>query len=182
MKILQLISTEKDQLNVLLYHASRSENVRKSRRNSQLIFGTIMLLLSLLFAVFERRMGIMFFTLSTIAFIFFPVYLGWYYKRNFTKLIKSNEYRAQVGIQYNITFEQQSVLVQSPQGETRYLCDNFDYISETRDSFYIRLKTGALLIFPKNQIIKIRELKNYFKTICSAYRINFIDDNRWYWK
>lgn len=182
MEMLQLISTEKDQLNVLLYQASRSENFRKSRRNSRLIFGTIMLLLGMLFAVFERKMGIIFFTLSTIAFIFFPVYLGWYYKRNFTKLIKSDEYRAQTGSQYNITFEQQSVLVQSPIGETRYLCDNFDYISETGDSFYIRLKTGALLIFPKNQIIDIRELKNYFKTICSTYGINFIDDNRWHWR
>lgn len=63
--------------------------------------------------------------------------------------------------------------------ESKCLYTNFEYIAETQENIFIKLKTETFLTFPKDQIDN--ELKNYLKDLCSRYQIEYIEEN-WVWK
>ncbi|WP_425321070.1 YcxB family protein [Epilithonimonas arachidiradicis] len=79
-------------------------------------------------------------------------------------------------------FNEDNIEVINSKAETKYLHQNFDYISETHDNFFIKLKTISMLTFPKNQIENSNELRDYFQKLCAQIKIEYIDDKNWTWK
>ena len=182
MKEIILILTEKNILDSLLYSVTKSNQFKKSRKTGRLLFGAIFLLLTLIFLVLNKFIAGLTFVVGVIIFVLFPQYLKIYYKKHFTKLSKSNENKKLLGLEYRITFKEEYIEIRSLIGESKLLYNSFDYISETKENIFIKLKTAVLLTFPKNQINNISELKNYFETICAQYKIEYLDDENWTWK
>lgn len=182
METLKLTVNEKDTLDSILYYASKSEQIKKARRNSRLIFIGIIILLSILFLAFDKSISIAFIVVGVIGYIFFPQYLKWYYKKHFSKTIQAHEYRSLVGLENSIIFNEDNIEVKNSKAETKYLHQNFDYISETHDNFFIKLKTISILTFPKNQIKNSNALRDYFQKLCAQIKIEYIDDKNWTWK
>jgi len=80
MKELQLTLSEQDQLDALLFSMSKSPQIIKARKKSRFMFMLLMLILAIPFFYYERQLAILIIGVSIIAFLFFPKYLGIYYK------------------------------------------------------------------------------------------------------
>lgn len=87
-----------------------------------------------------------------------------------------------MGLESVITLNENFIEIKNSQSETKYLPENFEYISETRDNFFIKLKSGIFLTFAKNQIKNQEALRNYFQQRCEKSSIAYIDDQNWTWK
>ncbi|SEQ84146.1 YcxB family protein [Epilithonimonas lactis] len=179
MKEIVLTLTEKNILDSLLYSASKSDPIKKSRKTTRILFGVIMLLLTLLFLFSNKLIAGVTFIVGSIAFLLFPQYLKIYYKKFFTKLSRSDEQKKLIGLEYKMTFQDHYLETKNNFVESKCLYTNFEYIAETQENIFIKLKTETFLTFPKDQIDN--ELKNYLKDLCSRYQIEYIEEN-WVWK
>lgn len=80
MDTILLTLSEKDGINMALYVASKSAQVKKSRKRAWFAFGVFILLLSLVFFSFGKLFGSLILALGTVVFILFPTYLRIYSK------------------------------------------------------------------------------------------------------
>lgn len=174
--------TEKAFIDVLLYSISLSDNFKKSRKTSKFLLCSIMLLLGLLFISFDKIISIVFFTISLLAFLFLQKYLRLYYKKYFTNLVKSEEYRNRIGQSYETTFSDDFIEMKNESVEVKHNIKSFQYISETSEYFYIKLNIGDFLIFPKQQIPNIELFKDYLNHICINHNLNYEQEMDWKWK
>ncbi|MFP3596954.1 YcxB family protein [Chryseobacterium sp. SIMBA_029] len=177
-----LTLTEKNILDSLLYSASKSDPLKKSRKMGRILFGVIFLLLTLIFLFLNKFIAGVVFVVAAITFILFPQYLKIYYKKYFTKLSKSQENKKLIGLEYRTTLSEDYLESNNIYGESKFFYSNFEYISETKENFFIKLKTQVFIMFPKSQIEKINELKHYFQEVCTRYQIEYINDENWVWR
>ncbi len=182
MKELQLILSEQDQLDALLFSMSKSPQIAKARKKSRFMFMLLMLILAVPFFYYERQLAILIIVVSIIAFLFFPKYLGIYYKRYFTKYVKSPEFQNRIGILHTISFEDNYLQIKSTQMESKYQYDQFEYISETTFAFFIKLKMSDQLFFPKQQIEDIAEFKAFLVELSQRLHIAYQEELDWKWK
>lgn len=125
-----------------LFSMSKSPQIVKARKKSKFMFMLLMLILSIPFFYYERQLAILIIVVSAIAFLFFPKYLGIYYKRYFTKYVKSPEFQNRVGILHTISFEGNYLRIKSTQMESKYQYDEFEYMTETAFAFFYQTKNG----------------------------------------
>ncbi|KPH13381.1 YcxB family protein [Chryseobacterium sp. ERMR1:04] len=177
-----LTLTEKNILDSLLYSASKSDPLKKSRKTGRILFGAIFLLLTLIFLFLNKFIAGVTFVVASITFFLFPQYLRIYYRKYFTKLSKSEENKKLIGLEYRVTFKDNYLETKNTYGESKFFYSNFEYISETKENFFIKLKTQIIIMFPKSQIENINELKSYFQEVCSRDQIEYINDENWVWK
>ncbi|MFD2942145.1 YcxB family protein [Flavobacterium notoginsengisoli] len=182
MENIRLTFHNKVALDLLLYHASKSESLNKSRTKSRLVFISIIALLSALFIQLSPLISVCFIILGSIVFIFFPKYLAYYYKKHFSKLIKTETFKNRLGQTFEICFTDAFIEIKNPKVETKYNISNFEYVAETAEYFFIKLKVGDFLIYPKAQITNVETLKEYFKKVCIDYNIDYKNELNWKWK
>ncbi|WP_091489807.1 hypothetical protein [Flavobacterium phragmitis] len=120
--------------------------------------------------------------LGVISFIVFPQYLGYYYKKHFSKIIKTEDYKNRIDQSFNISFNNEFIEVKNNHIQAKHNVGNFEYISETNEYFFIKLKAGDFLAYPKEQINDFDTLKTYFKNICTKNKIEYKNEYGWKWK
>lgn len=175
--------TEKIYLDVLLYNMSKSKIFKNSRKTSLYLLCSIMFLLGLLFIILKNPfISIFFIVLGLVIFMLFPKYLGFYYKRFFSNMVKSEEYRNRVRQFFEAGFYENSIEMKNESVEVKHNINSFEYITETSDYFYIKLNIGDFLIFPKEQIPNIEIFKNYLNHICIIHNLNYEQEMNWKWK
>ncbi|PUV23375.1 YcxB family protein [Sphingobacterium athyrii] len=182
MKELQLTLSEHDQLNALLFSMSKSPQIIKARKRSRILFILLMLILAIPFFYYEPLLAILIIVVSVVAFLFFPKYLGIYYKRYFSKYVKSPEFQNRIGIPHTITFEDNYLQIKSTQMESKYQYDQFEYMTETAFAFFIKLKMADQLFFPKQQIKDTAEFKAFLTELSQRLHIAYQEELDWRWK
>ncbi len=182
MNEITLVFTEKNILDNLLYTASKSDQLKKSRKTGRLLFAVFIVLFSLILLAINKLIAGLTFVVGIIIFLLFPQYLKLYYKKYLIKTSKSGENKKLVNLEYKITLKDDCIESKNTMGESKYLHNGFEYISETEENIFIKLNTPMFLVFPKNQIDNIEELKNYFEAICNKHNIEYIDEKNWVWK
>lgn len=182
MKELQLTLSEQDQLDALLFSMSKSPQITKVRKKVRILFMLLMLILAVPFFYYEPQLAILIIVVSAIAFLFFPKYLGIYYKRYFTKYVKIPEFQNRIGVLHTIGFEDNYLLIKSAQMESKYQFNQFEYITETAFAFFIKLKMSDQLFFPKQQIEDIAGFKTFLTALCQRLHIAYQEELDWKWK
>lgn len=181
MENISLIINEKVLLDAMLYTVSKSEQFKKSRKTARLIFAAIILLIGAILTFFSRLIGIATFITGGIVFIFFPKYLAFYYQRYFARVLKSKEYTSRLGQLYDISFGEEYIEMKNPQTVIKHSFGNFEYITETSENFFIKLKAGDFLIYPKAQLKDNNSIKTYFKNVCTNLNIAYYEEYDWKW-
>jgi len=182
MNKISLISDEKVILDATLYTASKSEQLASARKKGRLIFALIIILLGVLFVAVDKRIALLSIGVGAVAFFILPRYLSIYYKRYFTKLVKSDENQKRQGQSFDIYFNDTFIEIKTALLETKYSFENFEYIAETSENIFIKLKLGEFLTFPKSQLQDVDEIRNYFRRICDTRKIDYKEELDWQWK
>ncbi len=182
MKELQLTLSEQDQFDALLFSMSKSPQITKARKKVRILFMLLMLILAIPFFYYEPQLAILIIVVSIITFLFFPKYLGIYYKRYFTKYVKSPEFQNRIGVLHTISFDDNYLQIKSAQMESKYQYDQFEYMTETTFAFFIKLKMADQLFFPKQQIEDTAEFKTFLIQLSQLLHIAYQEELDWKWK
>lgn len=181
MENIRLTLNEKVLLDAMLYQASKSDQLKKSRKTARMLFAVIIVLAGGLLMYSWPLIGLMVLIIGAVFFIFFPKYLAFYYKRYMARAVKSSDYKNRVGQFYDISFGDEYMEIKNDQMEAKYYFSNFEYITETSEHFFIKLKGADFLIFPKAQIQAYPALKTFFKNICTNQGIAYCEEYDWQW-
>ena len=183
---LQYKLTETDFLQYHLFQASYSDRIKRQRRKSWLLLSIGFLSLSFIFYVsgktgIARTMTYYFLILGLLVLFFYPLYQRGYYKKYYIKYI-ADSHKNSIGQICNVSFLDDIIETKDITGEYKINLSVIENVSETKDHFYLKMKTGGYFIIPKSQLANVNDLKVYLKQLCDRLSIRFIDDTNWRWK
>jgi hypothetical protein len=180
--ILTYTLDENDFLQHQLFAVTKSKRIKQQRRKSWLGISVTFLLLSLMFYQSENNIMACYFLLFGLTSVFFyPLYQKRHYKNHYQKYI-IDAYKNRFGQLVNIELKNESIEINDITGETKINLQNIQNITETKDYFYLEVKTGGHLIIPKSQIANVDSLRELLKELCNKLSIEFISDLDWKWK
>jgi hypothetical protein len=181
MYTITLIQTEKAGVESWLYASSNSPAFHKTVRLSRIILVLFVILMAGLFLAFNKMISLAFIIVGGIACLIFPRFQRWYYKNYTTRLLRSNEYKNQIGQQYTIQFHEKHLEITGASTVVKHTFENFAGVNETSEYIFIKLIVGHYLVFPKDQLVDINDFRNYLKSLCAAYNITYTPDDKWVW-
>ena len=82
----------------------------------------------------------------------------------------------------NLIFDEDQIKISTTDSIEIFNFSDFKIISETRDYFFINLKTNKGIIIPKSHITDVELLRNKVTTITEKIGIKFISELDWKWK
>ncbi|OCA72539.1 hypothetical protein BBI01_10510 [Chryseobacterium artocarpi] len=169
MNTMKLSFNEKIMLDSLLYEASKSEEIQQSKKTSRLIFAGMIAVIGLFLMIFNLVLGGSIFLVGGLFFLIYPKYAGYYYKKFYTTVAQGEQFKSSDNNTYDVEFNKEYILMKNTQLEAKHHTDHFEWLSETKENFFIKLNSGSYLIFPKQQVPDIEWLRNYFKEIKIPY-------------
>ena len=168
---------EQDFIDFQLYTASKSESIRRKKRNGWigLTLGSAVLGIWC-FWVDARSMAIYFGLVAVLVLLFYPTYFMWRYKRHYEKYINTN-YKGRFGETVIAEIHPDHIFTKDRTGEGKIYLSGIDHISETPKHLFASISSGMSLIFPKENI-NSQQLKEEF----AAAKIPIHDELDWKWK
>ncbi len=173
---------ENDYLQHQLYTASKTERIKKQRRNSWLFVSLTFVIVSLLsFQNEDKFASYVPIILGIISFIFYPIYLRSYYKKHYHKFIKDT-YKNRFGENSVVQFFENEVLTNDSDTESRVKYSAFEEFNEIGDYIFLKLKSSGSFVIPKLKIENLEELKMELNNIAKKYNIKQNVELDWKWK
>ncbi len=173
---------ENDFLQYQLYIASKTDSIKKQRKNTWLIFSGSFLLLSFMFYQSGNTFLTYYFLFfGIIVACFYPTFQKWYHRNHYRKYIVEN-YKNKLGDTGRITFKDDIIEIVERAGEFKIKLTEIENTTEIADYFFIKMNSGGHLILPKNQLDNIDNVRNGFKQICNKLSVSFIEELNWRWK
>lgn len=174
--------TENDYLQQQLYLASKGEYWKKRRKTVTMAIIVLLLIIGgTKFLITKDVTNIYIFgVLILICGCFFSVYVKWADRVNFKKCVDST-FLKKCGIIIIFKFEEDSIITSTFISDVKFKFSGFENISETRDYFFITLKTDENIMIPKSHIADVESLRNKLISITENLNINFISELNWKW-
>ncbi len=171
--------TKEDFLAYQLYTSSRSDRIRKRRLRSRFIVPILYLLIALAFMFRYQQVGvgIGWILIALIWYFCYPLYARWRYERHYVKHIEEN-YQNRIDREVELEFDHEALYGVDSGSKIKVDVNEIDVLIETKDHFFIRLKTNSSFILPKSAISDHSELKEHFTTL----GVNIMDETKWVWK
>ncbi|WP_250254286.1 hypothetical protein [Chryseobacterium sp. Marseille-Q3244] len=182
MNRMTLSFNEKTMLDSLLYEASKSDEVKQSKRVSGYVFAGMIAVIGLFMMLFEPILGVAILIVGGLFYLIYPKFASRYYKRYYTTIALGEQYKSSEANTFDVEFNKEYILIKNAQLEVKHAIAHFEWISETGENFFINMNAGNYLIFPKKQVHNLIELKNYFHEICSDQKIPYHEELNWEWK
>lgn len=182
MNTMTLSFNEKIMLDSLLYEASKSEEVKQSKKISGYVFAGVIAIIGLLMMFFEPLLGGAILLVGGLFYLIYPKFASHYYKRYYTTIALGDQYKSRESNTFEVEFNKEFILMKNNQLEAKHSVSNFEWVSETMENFFIKVNTGSYLIFPKTQVHDLMELKNYFHSICTDQKIPYHEELNWKWE
>jgi len=165
---------EQDFLDFQLYTASKSESIRRKKRNAWIGLTVAGLVLAFLFQE-DGMLGIYFLVASVVTLLFYPTYFKWRYKRHYENHIKQS-HKNRFGESVIMEIHPDHIFTKDSTGEGKIYLSAIDQINETSKHFFVKISSGMTLIFPKKNIDN-EQLKEEFK----ALKIPIHEELDWKW-
>lgn len=166
---------EEDFVGFQLYTASKSESIRRKKRNGWIGLTISALILALL--LWEHGgLGIYFLIVAVITLLFYPKYFMWRYKRHYENYVKKS-HKNRFGEKVRIEIHPDHIFTKDRTGEGKIYLSAIDQINETSKYFFVQISSGMTLIFPKENI-NSEQLKEKFDTL----KIPIHEELNWKWK
>ncbi|MCS4304056.1 hypothetical protein [Chryseobacterium sp. BIGb0232] len=182
MNTMTLSFNEKIMLDSLLYEASKSDEVKQSKKVSGYVFAGMIAVIGLLMMFFEPILGIAILIVGGLFYLIYPKFASRYYKRYYTTIALGDQYKSSEANTFNVEFNKEYILIKNTQLEAKHSITHFEWISETGENFFIKMNAGNYLIFPKAQVSDPVWLKNYFHSICAEQNIPYHEELTWKWE
>ncbi|GAA4464304.1 hypothetical protein GCM10023093_14360 [Nemorincola caseinilytica] len=172
--------TEDDSLTYQLYFASRSERIRKKRRNAKIRFPIIMAIV----IAYTIAMG--HYTLAGIYAVFAVAYVIWYtwyeprhYRKHYLSFVRENARPDELPV--SMTFGPDEATQDTATSHATLHYSTFEEIAELPGQILLRMGTQAIII-PKDQVPDAAALTSLLKDIATRHSIPYVDDRTWVWK
>lgn len=168
---------EGDFLEYQLFTVSKSDRMQKKKRNSRLFLTLGALGIAVYFyAIGTVGMAFNFGLIALLTSLFYPKYYKWRYKKHFSSFIRTN-YTSRFNELSSIEITSSQIIAKDPSGEGRVQISEVEKVSETKDHFFLLIKSGDSLIIPKKQIANTSDLKADFR----RHNILIEDELEWVW-
>ena len=175
---LRLQLENKDYLAYHLYNSSKSSLHKKKRMRGRIVIPILFLILGSLFILTSKNLNafLIYVAIAVFWFLLHPLYSRWLYKNHFRKHIKET-YKNRVHKTAELTFKDDSVLIEEPTSETKIFTTEFQELIELPDYYFLKLKSDVSIIFPKSTIANRTAFKRYFQN----HQIRCTDELNWRW-
>lgn len=162
---LRFTISEDNFLSFQLYTLSKSEKVRKKMKRGQIFAPILGLILAFnLFISNAFWPGIIMSVLCVVIYFYYPTYHKWRMKRNFKMYIRRN-YHDRFGQEEELTFMRNGVLSKNISGEGEIAKKELLDCIEISDLLLLRMKNGASLLLPKQQLSDLNVVKAEIKKL-----------------
>lgn len=161
---------EKDFLTFQLYTLSKSAHVQ-SRMKRGRFFATLLGLI-LTFNLFISSAPVaasVMVAVSVCIYLYYPNYHKWRMKRNFKKYIRHN-YHDRFDQNEELTLHSKGALSKNSSGEGEIPKTDFTELVEIENLYLLRMKNGAALILPRDQLSEIDKFKTEIKKLGIPFR------------
>jgi len=173
---------EDDFLTFQLYNASKSKAIRKTRKRRRSTVSILYITVSFIFLLLQNYpMAFGFFLISVLWFVLYPMYERRKYVRQFKKYVaehfkesftKKSKVKVEDGVWYS----------KNEDKEAQFLIKDISEINEILDYFFIKLKSGYILIIPKREINELVNLTTTLKDSALKHSFIYNKDLEWEWR
>lgn len=168
---------EQDFLDFQLYTASKSESIRRKKRNGwiglTIAFG-IVAVLSFLAGMIPHAVG--WSIAAGMVLLFYPMYFMWRYKRHFENYIKKS-HKNRFGETVVLEVHPDHIFTKDRTGEGKIYISAIDQVNETSKHLFMSISSGQTLILPKKDIDS-----EQLKEELTALNIPIHKELDWKWK
>jgi len=176
---IEYINTEEELLNYQLYHASRSERIKKKRKWSRLRFPIIMLALVIFTIFLQHYVHAAIYVAIGIAYL---IWYSWYeprhYRRHFHGYVREH---LKENDTIRITIGPDDVHYTSAEGEASLRYSAFEEFVELPNDILLRMGPQAIVL-PHRSIQDLGAFTTFLKDLATRHSIKWMDDRNWVWK
>ncbi|NDV69859.1 YcxB family protein [Dysgonomonas sp. 25] len=169
-----------DYIQFQLYIFSISPIMKKQRRTGRFILLGILLILGILFIPFNPFISYYFWGMAVLAFLLFPLYSRWFYKRTLRKNTERNYDSENSTISFKISDE--TIESSNKIGHTTMYLKELLSIIELADYFYIQQSKQVYYIIPKKKIADPEGFKSHLLNCSRALQIPYLLELDWKWR
>ncbi len=168
---------EQDYLDFQLYTASKSPRFEKKQRNGR-YFITLCSLITACYFTYVQDWGMVaYFGLTTaVFFLFYPWYFKWRQKVHYTKYIRRN-YKNLFGRSEEMEVKGKTLELTNSTGKGQIKASELEKFIETKNHFFIQMKSGASLIIPVYKMDDAAALRSQI----NGMKIPVEKDMDWTW-
>jgi hypothetical protein len=109
------------------------------------------------------------------------MYLKSVYKKHYQKYIE-DIYKNRFGEVSTISFNDKSIDCLDRTGESKINYMEIEEIFETGDYFFLKMKSGVVLIIPKTKVENFEKVKVELKNLSYKLQINYSQELKWKWE
>ena len=170
--------TNADFLEYQLYTSSKSRSQKRKRRNNRIVTPILFLLYGLFLSKKDDNYSalLIFGIIAALWLIFYPKYSQWRYKNHFKKHIEEN-YKNRIDKFVEICFDENSMNTKDLASESKINGSEIKELIETKNHFFIKLKSEISMIVPKHAITNQIE----FKKLLTEMGAEYVDELNWQW-
>ena len=173
--------SQADYLNFQLFFASTVQNAHVQRKNSQIIWTLVFLLMAFNFYAEKKLFPAVVFLIFGVSWtIFYPVYAKNRQQKHFEKY--NNTFLSEKFDKVcTITIDDQIIHSVEENYESKIALSEVKQVYETGDYFYAHLKSGQTFIFPRQKIENINALEDQLRDITAKNQVSFTEMTDWKW-
>ena len=156
--------TEEDFLQHQLYLASQSPRIRKKEQRAWKWISFAFSALGVLLIISDTgypagHVSVLF---GFITVLFYPAYVKRKYVDHYRSFIQEN-YQNRTGYPADIELKEDHLFMKDKTGEGKLNLDELEKLVESQHHFFLRLKTGVSIIFPKDKIKDLASFQQGFQ-------------------
>jgi hypothetical protein len=157
-----------DYIDFQLFAATKSERIKKNKRNARnrlpiiyLIIGTILLVV-----VEDIIFAIIFYLFGVLWYLLYPTLTKRRYAKHYEKYVDENfKNRYDTLIKFNLLDNYELIETIDFEGESKFKTSEIEKIFEIKRFIYIKMKSGSHFIIPKYKIENIDKLRQELITM-----------------
>lgn len=171
---------EEDFLTFQLYNASKSEKIKKNRKRSRSTISILYLIVTVIFLLLQNyTMAFGFFLISILWFVFYPMYERKKYVRQFKRYVAENFQESFAKIS-KVQIKDGIWYTKNEDKESQFALGDIGEVNETGGYFFIKLKSGYVLIIPKREINE-GQLRTILKDYALKHTFVYNKELNWEW-
>lgn len=171
-----------DILQMQLFMASLSEQIRKTRRKTHLRVPIVYIVLAILLMITtDWAVGSVFICVAVVWYFVYPPYNAKHYKKYYSKYIDENLAK-RAGHPTEITFGDEYIAGTDYSGESKLKINTVERIDEVHDYCFLKFDSGVGMVIPLNQITERDSFIEYLKKMAANNNIPYETNMDWKWR
>jgi hypothetical protein len=171
---------ENDFLQFHLFDDATNTGVKKRRSISYI--GVIITAAFLGFITYQKINHISVSTMEIILVVFciclLPTFNKWSRKNQYRKFVRKT-YKGNFGKLYTLNFNRDFIGLSDSAAESKIKLSEVDEVVETNKYFFVKLKTSASIIIPKEELENVDELRKELISVAGKAHVKFLFDSNW---